>query len=129
MCARPSGRGRPSTGTRRRIETGRRHAPVRSLGGREPALAQRGRGLWALPRPNPWNSALIDAGADVRFQRWSDDSVRSALAGFWIETGRSPHGSDLAAGHWPGPHPVTLRRRYGSVDAAWRALGPAPLSR
>lgn len=77
-------------------------------------------------RENPWNSALADAGADIRFRRWTDASLRTALARFWIETGRQPHSSDLAAGVWDGPHPATLRRRYGSVHAAWRTLGPAP---
>jgi len=77
-------------------------------------------------RPDPWNAALRDAGAVVRLQRWNDESVRSALAGFWVQTGRAPRRPDLAGGDWQGPHPVTLRRRYGGVAAAWSALGPAP---
>ena len=79
-------------------------------------------------RPNPWNSALIDAGADVRFQRWSDDSVRSALAGFWIETGRPPHDADLRGPDWHGPRPAAdppapLRQPRYRVEPA--RTGPA----
>jgi hypothetical protein len=77
-------------------------------------------------RPDPWNAALRDAGAAVRMRRWSDESVRSALAGFWVQTGRAPRWPDLADAEWQGPHSVTLRRRYGGVAAAWNALGPAP---
>jgi hypothetical protein len=77
-------------------------------------------------RPDPWNSALQDAGADVRLRRWTDDSVRSALADFWVAFGRAPSGRDLTGGHWRGPHAATLRRRYGGVSAAWGRLGPAP---
>lgn len=77
-------------------------------------------------RPDPWNAALRDAGAAVRLTRWSDASVRSAMAGFWVQTGRPPRWPDLATDAWQGPHPVTLRRRYGGVAAAWSALGPAP---
>jgi hypothetical protein len=77
-------------------------------------------------RPDPWNAALRDAGAGIRMRRWNDESVRSALAGFWVQTGQAPRWPDLAGGAWHGPHPVTLRRRYGGVAAAWSALGPAP---
>jgi AcrR family transcriptional regulator len=77
-------------------------------------------------RPDPWNAALRDAGADVHLRRWSDDSVRSALADFWVAHGRPPTGDDLMGGHWRGPHATTLRRRYGGVAAAWGELGPAP---
>jgi hypothetical protein len=77
-------------------------------------------------RPDPWNAALRDAGADVHLRRWSDDSVRSALADFWVAQGRPPTGDDLGGALWRGPHPATLRRRYGGVDAAWGELGPAP---
>jgi Homing endonuclease associated repeat len=77
-------------------------------------------------RPDPWNATLRDAGAAIRVRRWTDESVRSALAGFWVQTGRAPGRPDLADGDWPGPHPRTLRRRYGGVAAAWSALGPAP---
>jgi hypothetical protein len=77
-------------------------------------------------RPDPWNAALLDAGADVRMRRWSEEAIRSALAGFWIETGRRPERVDLLAADWRGPHPVTIRRRYGDVGAAWTRLGPVP---
>jgi hypothetical protein len=77
--------------------------------------------------PDPWNSALTDAGAELRCRRWNDDSLRAALAEFWIQTGRAPQPLDLAAADWNSPHPATLRRRYGSLAAAWRELGPAPL--
>jgi len=77
-------------------------------------------------RPDPWNAALREAGADVRLRRWSDDSVRSALADFWVSHGRPPTGEDLTGAHWRGPHAATLRRRYGGVAAAWGSLGPAP---
>jgi hypothetical protein len=77
-------------------------------------------------RSEPWNSALRDAGADLRLRRWSDDSVRSALADFWVAHGRSPSGPDLTGTHWRGPHAATLRRRYGGVAGAWSELGPAP---
>jgi hypothetical protein len=77
--------------------------------------------------PDPWNSALTDAGSELRFRRWNDDSLRAALAEFWVQTGRAPQPLDLAADDWNGPHHATVRRRYGSLAAAWRALGPAPL--
>ena len=76
--------------------------------------------------PDPWNAALLDAGATVRLRRWSDDSVRGALAAFWIHTDRRPMRSDTETPGWPGPHAATLRRRYGSVARAWGALGPIP---
>ncbi len=79
--------------------------------------------------PEPWNSALRDAGAGIRLRRWTDDSVRAALAEFWVANGRPPAGRDLSGGHWRGPHAATLRRRYGGVAAAWSLLGPAPPSR
>ena len=79
--------------------------------------------------PEPWNSALRDAGAGIRLRRWTDDSVRAALAEFWVAHGRPPAGRDLSGGHWRGPHAATLRRRYGGVTAAWSLLGPAPPSR
>jgi AcrR family transcriptional regulator len=75
---------------------------------------------------DPWNAALLDAGAEIRFRRWSDEDARAALAAFWIGTGHQPGSSDLSAPAWAGPHPATLRRRYGSVVDAWRTLGPAP---
>jgi hypothetical protein len=77
-------------------------------------------------RDDPWNAALVEAGATVRFQRWSDDAIRAALGGFWARTGRPPTPADLRDPEWPGPRAPTLRRRYGGVAAAWRALGPAP---
>ena len=77
-------------------------------------------------RSDPWNAALLDAGVTVRFRRWSDDAVRSALAGFWARTGRAPTLADVRDPAWRGPRAGTLRRRYGGVAAAWRALGPAP---
>jgi predicted transcriptional regulator len=76
--------------------------------------------------PNPWNAALVDAGLEVRFRRWSDDEIRAALARFWIETGRAPRSPDLCSSHWHGPHAATVRRRYGSIAAAWERLGPTP---
>jgi hypothetical protein len=76
--------------------------------------------------PDPWNAALLDAGATVRLRRWSDDSVRGALAAFWIHTGRRPMRWDTETPAWPGPHAATLRRRYGSVARAWGALGAIP---
>jgi hypothetical protein len=76
--------------------------------------------------PNPWNSALLDAGTRPRFKRWSDDAIRDALGGFWTRTGRAPALSDLRASSWQGPSAATLRRRYGNLDQAWQALGPVP---
>ena len=73
-----------------------------------------------------WNAALLDAGVAVRFQRWSDEAIRSALAGFWARTGRPPTLADVRDATWEGPCAATLRRRYGGVAAAWHALGPAP---
>jgi len=75
---------------------------------------------------NPWNAALVDAGASVRFQRWSDDAIRAALADFWMRTGRAPDPADLRTVAWRGPTPSTLRRRFGSLERAWRKLGPVP---
>jgi len=74
----------------------------------------------------PWNAALRDAGLDVRQRRWSDDAVRTALAGFWVASGRAPAGADVDDDGWPGPTAATLRRRYGGLAGAWRVLGPAP---
>jgi hypothetical protein len=76
--------------------------------------------------PEPWNAALRDAGVGISLRRWSDDSVRSALAEFWVQTARSPRPADLTDAAWHGPHSATLRRRYGGLDAAWSVLGPAP---
>lgn len=75
---------------------------------------------------NPWNAALIDAGASVRFQRWSDEAIRAALADFWARTGRAPVNADLSTSTWNGPTARTLRRRYGNVTCAWETLGPVP---
>jgi len=75
---------------------------------------------------NPWNAALLDAGATIRFQRWGDDATRAALAEFWTRTGRAPVPADLRTGNWHGPTPRTLRRRYGSLAQAWAKLGPVP---
>jgi hypothetical protein len=76
--------------------------------------------------PDPWNAALADAGASIRFRRWSDDAIRSALAAYWTRTGRPLNADDLRAPDWNGPTASTLRRRYGSVERAWQALGPVP---
>ena len=75
---------------------------------------------------NPWNAALLDAGAEVRFRRWSDDAVRAALADFWTRTGRPPTTADLTADAWSGPKASTFRRRYGGTKQAWAILGPVP---
>ena len=75
---------------------------------------------------NPWNAALADAGAGVSFRRWSDDAIRAALAEFWTRTGRMPEPADLTTTSWDGPSARTLRRRYGSLEQAWEALGPVP---
>jgi hypothetical protein len=75
---------------------------------------------------SPWNAALLDAGAAVRFQRWSDDAIRSALAEFWTRTGRAPLPADFCTTSWCGPTLRTLRRRYGSLGQAWDRLGPVP---
>jgi Homing endonuclease associated repeat/Helix-turn-helix domain of resolvase len=75
---------------------------------------------------SPWNAALVDAGAPIRFRRWSDDSIRAALADFWTHTGRAPGPADLGTTQWSGPTSRTLRRRYGSPEAAWETLGPVP---
>lgn len=75
---------------------------------------------------SPWNAALLDAGAPLRFQRWSDDAIRAALGEFWARTGRAPTPADLRTTDWVGPTQRTLRRRYGSLAAAWARLGPVP---
>ena len=75
---------------------------------------------------NPWNAALIDAGASPRFQRWSDEAIRAALADFWTRTGRPPVPADLRTTAWHGPTSRTLRRRYGGLPQAWTKLGPVP---
>jgi hypothetical protein len=77
-------------------------------------------------RPDPWNAALADAGAAVGFRRWSDEAIRFALAAYWTRSGRPPTAEDLRTSEWRGPTVSTLRRRYGSVERAWQALGPAP---
>ena len=74
---------------------------------------------------NPWNAALQDAGAPVRFRRWSDDAIRETLAAFHESAGHRPSAGDLRAAGWDGPHPKTLQRRFGSVDDAWRQLNEA----
>jgi hypothetical protein len=75
---------------------------------------------------NPWNTALLDAGAAVRFKRWSDDAIRAALAEFWTRTGRAPVAADLQTTNWHGPTSQTLRRRYRGLAMAWSKLGPVP---
>lgn len=77
-------------------------------------------------RRNPWNAAIAEAGASIRFQRWSDDTTRAALADFWTRTGRPPVPADLRTNSWRGPSARTLRRRYGSLGRAWATLGPVP---
>jgi hypothetical protein len=77
-------------------------------------------------RADPWNAALVDAGVTVRFRRWNDDAIRAALAAYWTRTGRPPTAGDLRTPDWHGPTASTLRRRYGSIARAWRALGPVP---
>jgi hypothetical protein len=77
---------------------------------------------------NPWNAALTEAGAAVRFQRWSEDAIRAALADFWTRTGRAPSNADLGTSAWNGPGARTLRRRYGGVTCAWTMLGPVPVA-
>jgi hypothetical protein len=77
-------------------------------------------------RDDPWNAALVDAGASVRVRRWSDAADRTALAAFWARTGRPPRAGDLRDATWSGPSAQTLRSRYGGVAEAWDALGPAP---
>jgi HNH endonuclease/Homeodomain-like domain-containing protein len=75
---------------------------------------------------SPWNAALLDAGATIRFQRWSDDATRAALAEFWTRMGHAPMPGDLQTSSWHGPTARTLRRRYGSLTQAWAMLGPVP---
>jgi hypothetical protein len=75
---------------------------------------------------DPWNAALADAGADIRFRRWSDDAIRAALAGFWARTARAPSSADLSTREWHGPTWPTIRRRYGNIERAWDLLGPVP---
>ena len=75
---------------------------------------------------NPWNAALLDAGASIRFQRWTDEATRAALAEFWTRAGRPPVPADLHTTSWRGPTARTLRRRYGSLTLAWTKLGPVP---
>jgi hypothetical protein len=75
---------------------------------------------------NPWNAALLDGGAPIRFQRWSDDATRAVLAEFWTRTGRAPVPGDLETTSWHGPTLRTMRRRYGSLGLAWTKLGPVP---
>ena len=97
------------------------------VGGGKPPLAERGGGLRPLPdRPEPWNAALAEAGAAVGFRRWSDEAIRLALAAYWTRSGRPPTAEDFRTSEWRGPTASTLRRRYGSVERAWQALGPVP---
>jgi Homing endonuclease associated repeat len=77
---------------------------------------------------DPWNAALADAGAEIRFRRWSDDAIRAALAGFWARTARAPEAADLRTEAWQGPTAPTIRRRYGTIERAWDLLGPVPVS-
>jgi Homeodomain-like domain len=77
-------------------------------------------------RDEAWNAALADAGVSVRFRRWGDDAVRSALAAFWTRVGRPPTEADLRRDDWKGPSSRTLRRRYGDLERAWQTLGPVP---
>jgi hypothetical protein len=85
---------------------------------------------------NPWNGALLDAGADVRFRRWSEDAARVALAAFWVRTGRPPlrtsarrtgtghthRRSAAATALWPAPG-----RRWDRRPASRRARKPTDL--
>jgi len=58
----------------------------------------------------------------VRFKRWSDEAIRATLAEFWTRTGRAPRAGDLGATGWRGPTSTTLRRRFGSLQAAGRII-------
>ncbi len=123
ICAWTDERGRPPTY--------REWTPSRSRPGRWEAESPRWPSAAVVcdvyrEHANPWNAALADAGARVRFRRWSDDAIRSALAAYWTRTGRPPTADDVGAPGWYGPAASTLRRRYGSVEGAWRALAPAP---
>ena len=75
---------------------------------------------------DPWNAALTQAGQPVRFERWSDARIRSSLAAFWALTGRLPSAADVDGPFWTGPSTRTLRRRFGGVEQAGRALAPVP---
>ena len=119
-CARPSATGTPSTAARRRY---REWTPSR----RDPGAGRpRARAGPAPPssatstptRPDPWNAALRDAGADVRFRRWSDDAVRSALADFWARTGGRPRATTSSA--------ATGAARTRPLCAAATAGSPRP---
>jgi hypothetical protein len=95
------------------------------VGGREPPLAERGGGLRPIWRsPRSVERALADAGAAVGFRRWSDDAIRTSLAAYATRTGRRLTAEDVATRERRGPAASTLRRRFGSVERAWDALGP-----
>ncbi len=78
---------------------------------------------------NPWNAALVDAAESVRFQRWSDDAIRGALADFWTRTGRAPAPADLSTEEWRGPTSRTLQRRYEASSERGPRSGRFPTNR
>ena len=78
-------------------------------------------------RDDPWNAALVDAGAPVRFRRWSDDAVRAALGSLLGADRASAHGrrsarSGLARSARADAAPP-LRRRRGRMARARPGAG------
>ena len=96
-------------------------------GGGKPPLAERGRGLRRLSRPpRSVERRARGGGRGRRVPAVERRTIRFALAAYWTRSGRAPTAEDLRTPEWPGPTASTLRRRYGSVERAWRALGPVP---
>lgn len=76
-------------------------------------------------RADPWNSALRDAGAKIRFRRWSDDAARAALAELWVQIGRPPQPSEQR-----GRDLMTeIRKQACRADPSYARCQPARLAR
>src|SRR5262249_11455553 len=79
-----------------------------------------------------WSNALLAAGCEPPglFRRWSDREIVSALRAWARNHQRSPASSDWAHATRDHPEASTVRRHYGSFEAAVRAasLPPPPRS-
>ena len=128
-CATRSAPGPTSTAARRAITNGPRRARD-PAGGRPRARAGRAR-RWSatsiatirIRGTRRWRRRA----RSIRFRRWSDDAIRVGARRLLdahrpSADGRRPAGTP----DWHGPTASTLRRRYGSVERAWQALGPVP---
>jgi hypothetical protein len=72
-----------------------------------------------------WHAALKAAGVDPHAHKpdWSPDAIRAAFTEFANRNGRAPGVPDLEAPSSGLPSHKTIRRRFGSIEAARQAAG------